>query len=263
MPRYAFSLAFCGRDFHGWQVQENAVTIQGIIEESLQILLKEDVRLVGCGRTDSGVHARFFVAHTDLRSELSYAERMQLVNKLNLMLPRAIVVYDCIDVPENFHARFHARSRTYKYFISLRKNPFLWDYTLYYPYQLNINIMNLAASILRRYTEFEAFCKTGGGNQTFTCHIYHAQWELYEQLRLMVFTITADRFLRNMVRAIVGTMLMVGEEKISLHQFRDIIENRNRSLAGKSVEARGLTLWDLHYETVHFNKENIAFIIQI
>lgn len=261
MPRYALSLAFHGKDFHGWQIQKNSITIQAILENALKLILKENVRLVGCGRTDTGVHARFFVAHTDLHTTLSQTDRQNLIHTLNKILPHSIKIYEIIDATENFHARYSAKDRTYKYIISLTKNPFLWDFTLYFPHKLDVALMNLSCLQLYNNSNFKALCKSGGDNKSYECKIYNANWELKQSKSLLIFTITANRFLRTMIRTLVGTMILIGQEKLSIEKFNSIIQSKDRTLSGKTVDAKGLVLWDVNYENVVFDKKNLQFAI--
>lgn len=261
MPRYAISLAFLGKDFHGWQIQKNAITVQAVLENALKLILKENVRLVGCGRTDTGVHARFFVAHTDLHTTLSQTDRQNLRDTLNKMLPYSIKIYEIIETIENFHARFSAKNRTYKYMISLTKNPFLWDFTLYFPHKLNVTLMNLSCLQLYNNTNFKALCKSRGYSGSYECKIYNANWEFEQSKNLLIFTITANRFLRTMIRTLVGTMLLIGQEKLSIEEFNHILQSKDRNLSGKTVDAKGLILWDVNYENVDFDKRNLLFAI--
>jgi tRNA pseudouridine38-40 synthase len=243
MKRYFLKLAYDGSSFHGWQVQENAHSVQAELTEKLSLMLKEDLQIVGCGRTDTGVHAREFFAHFEINKDLESID--DFVYKLNAFLPKSIVVYDLYAVDNNMHARFSAKSRTYKYYISRRKNPFNDNYSFQYFPELNIEKMNEAAKILYDFTDFTSFSKLHTQTATNNCNVSHAGWELCNNL--LVFSITADRFLRNMVRAIVGTLLEVGVEKLSLADFKEIIENKNRNKAGFSVPAKGLFLFSVKY----------------
>jgi tRNA pseudouridine38-40 synthase len=259
MQRYFITLSFKGTDFHGWQHQENAKTVQHEIEQCLNIILREDIRLTGCGRTDTGVHAVFFVAHFDLRKELVEAELVRLLKKVNMFLPDSIVIHKIFPVIDDLHSRFSAVQRTYKYFIARRKIPFLKEFSYEFTAGLNIRLMMLACNILKQHKDFSSFSKTGGNCKTNICHVYSAEWTEYPDKDLLVFTITADRFLRNMVRAIVGTMLDIGREKISLSDFRRIFELQNRSAAGMSIDAKGLFLWDVEYQNLPLEKPSPVF----
>lgn len=252
MQRYFLTLSYKGTKFHGWQLQENAKTVQEELEHCLMLILRENIRLTGCGRTDTGVHARFYVAHFDLRKKLSESEMQNLIRKVNMFLPDTIVLHNIIPVSDEHHARFSATQRTYKYFIARSKNPFLHEHAYQCTVDLNLRLMQLACNVLRQYEDYSSFSKTGGYSKTNNCRIIEASWKQYHSENLLVFTITADRFLRNMVRAIVGTMLDIGREKISLADLRKIFESRNRSSAGTSVDARGLFLWDVKYDGIEF-----------
>lgn len=240
--RYFLKLAYNGTSFHGWQIQNNAVTVQGEIQKALSLLLREEIAVMGCGRTDTGVHASCFYAHFDF-GELPFAPD-KLLYKLNALLGKSIAVYECFKVNENMHVRFSATEREYQYFISTRKNPFnanAWQYIG----QPDVKAMNAAANYLLQVSDFGAFCKAHAGNATNICDVRHALWS--HENDLLVFTIRADRFLRNMVRSVVGTLLMVGEEKINFTDFKKIIQSGNRSLAGDSVPAKALFLTDVKY----------------
>ncbi len=263
MYRYFISLSYSGTNFHGWQIQENAVTVQQEVEYCMKLLLHQTIALCGCGRTDTGVHARFYVAHVDLKRKIMQNEIPELIRKLNLFLSESIVIREIIPVCENIHARFDAETRTYKYFISQTKNPFLSKYAYYYHGQLNVHLMNLAAMTLKNYSDFTAFAKVGGNNKTNDCKIYNAEWKIDENSQLLIFTITANRFLRNMVRAIVGTLLEVGKGKMTIHEFRTIIEEKKKNSAGASVDAKGLFLWDIKYpEKIKFEKKNTTISLE-
>ncbi|NOY49216.1 MAG: tRNA pseudouridine(38-40) synthase TruA [Chlorobi bacterium] len=243
MKRYFLKLAYDGSDFHGWQIQENAHSVQAELTEKLSLMLKEDLQIIGCGRTDAGVHAREFFAHFEINKQLVNID--DFVYKLNAFLPRSIVVYDLYAVEDNMHARFSAKSRTYKYYISRRKNPFNDNYSYQYFRKLNIDEMNEASRMLYDFTDFTSFSKLHTQTATNNCNVSYAKWELVNNL--LVFTVTSDRFLRNMVRAIVGTLLEVGTEKLSVAEFKKIIENKNRNEAGFSVPAKGLFLFNVKY----------------
>jgi len=257
MQRYFISLSYNGSSFHGWQVQENALTVQQEIEHCLKLLINQEINLHGCGRTDSGVHARYFVAHFDSKKKFKQDEIAELIRKLNLFLPESIIIQEIIPVHKDAHARFDAEMRTYKYFISRTKNPFLSKYSYYYHGPLNIRLMNLAAQTLKQYTDFTTFAKTGGNSKTNECNIFFAEWDIDKESQLMVFTITANRFLRNMVRSIVGTLLEVGKEKMTIEEFRAIVQQKRRSLAGASMDAKGLFLWDVQYPHIELKKNYI------
>lgn len=241
--RYFLKLAYNGADYHGWQSQPNAASVQSTIEKALSIVLRQSVAIVGAGRTDTGVNARRMFAHFDIDSPIDDKEK--LINSLNRLLGKSIAIYDIIDVSDNAHARFDAIARTYKYFVVHEKNPFLSEFTWYSPSKLNYEKMNVAASRLFSYTDFTSFSKLHTDVKTNNCKIMHAEWT--QENGKMVFTIKADRFLRNMVRAIVGTLVDVGRLKISLADFENIIERKDRCAAGMSMPAHALFLWDVEY----------------
>jgi tRNA pseudouridine38-40 synthase len=244
MVRYFIHLAYKGTNYHGWQIQPNACSIQELIQESLKILLKTDIKLIGCGRTDTGVHARNFYAHFDFNL-LEKSQLSQLVYKLNQILPKDILIYHIFRVENTTHSRFDAISRTYKYYISDKKEIFMHDYVWQCYASLNINKMNEASSLLKKYTDFTSFSKLHTDVKTNNCRISKAVWTKEENL--IIFTISADRFLRNMVRSIVGTLIDVGKEKMTKNEFCNVIESRNRGAAGTSVPAKGLFLESIQY----------------
>ena len=243
--RYFIKLSYNGSNFNGWQTQPNGITVQEELEKALGILLLKSIGITGCGRTDTGVHASEFYAHFDIEEETMVVSCDQLKYKLNLFLPVSIVVHEIFKVKPDSHARFSALSRTYRYQISTEKNPFSNGLTYFYHHRLDIDAMNKAAAILLEYHDFSCFSKTRTQVKTNICTITKAIWE--QEGSMLVFTITADRFLRNMVRAIVGTMLDIGREKITLDDFRKIIEGKNRSNAGFSVPPQGLFLSKVVY----------------
>lgn len=244
MVRYFIHLAYKGTNYHGWQIQPNAISIQELIQKSLELLLKRDIKLIGCGRTDTGVHARNFYAHFDFDA-LETAKLTNLVYKLNQILPDDILIYCIFRTQNNAHSRFDAISRTYKYYISERKEIFMQDYVWQYYSNLNLDKMNEASLALKEYTDFTSFSKTHTDVKTNNCRIREAYWT--KEGDLSVFTICADRFLRNMVRSIVGTLIEVGKEKITKNEFCNIIEAKNRSAAGTSAPAKGLFLENIQY----------------
>lgn len=244
--RYFLKLAYNGTSFHGWQIQNNAISVQGEIQKALCLLFREDIGVMGCGRTDTGVHASCFYAHFEVNS-LPYPEE-KLVYKLNALLGKEIAIYSIFKVEEDQHVRFSAIEREYQYFINLRKNPFNSNSWLYVG-KPDVALMNHAAKHLLHVSDFGAFCKANGGNLTNICKVLRADWTLKEDQ--LIFTIRADRFLRNMVRSVVGTLLMVGEGKIDFTEFKNIIQSGNRSLAGESVPAKGLFLTDVKYPFDH------------
>ncbi len=243
MTRYFIQLSYKGTHFHGWQIQPNAVTVQETLEKAVSLLLREEIKIIGCGRTDTGVHAKDFFAHFDCET-LNF-ELPKLTFKLNSLLPKDIAVQHIFEVHSDAHARFDATERTYKYYISKVKTPFRYEESYFYPFPLNINAMNKTAKKLLDYTDFTSFSKLHTDVKTNNCVIKEAYWkETDEQL---IFTITANRFLRNMVRAIVGTLLEVGKEKCSVERFCEIIEAKDRGKAGSSAPAEGLFLHKIVY----------------
>lgn len=244
MQRYFLELSYKGTAYHGWQIQDNALTVQQVFNEKLSLILREPVNVVGAGRTDTGVHAEFFMLHFDVQSNISDAALF--IDKLNKVLPKDIAVYNLYLVDSNANTRFDALSRTYEYRISNWKNPFLSNFAWYYRLKPDIVLMNQAANVLFNYQDFTSFSKTGTQVKTNNCKIYEAQW-FKPADNLLIFRIKADRFLRNMVRAITGTLLDVGIQKLNIADFRKIIESKNRSNAGFSVPAHGLFLTGIEY----------------
>lgn len=240
--RYFLKIAYRGTKYHGWQKQEGQPTVQEALENAISLLLRKKIEVLGCGRTDTGVHAAEYYLHFDSDVEL---EGDRFVYKLNGILDLDIAVNELIPVQIDAHARFDATSRTYRYFIHQQKNPFLNDTSSFVAEKLDLNIMNEAATLLIAHKNFESFAKTGSYVGNYNCDIFTAFWSLSEGQ--LIFEITANRFLRNMVRAVVGTMLQVGMGKISLVDFVKIIESNNRSNAGKSVDAKGLFLFRIKY----------------
>lgn len=243
MKRYFIHLSYNGANYCGWQNQPNGVSVQQKIEESLSVFLRKSVSITGAGRTDAGVHARMMVAHFDWDG--ADFEPEILTDKLNRILPPNIAIQEIIQVPPNVHARFDAVSRTYQYYISFRKDPFNYPFHYRLNRPMNFDLMNEAASVLFEYTDFTSFSKLHTDVKTNLCRIIQAEWT--QAGDIWVFTITADRFLRNMVRAIVGTLLDIGREKLSVAGFREIIEARDRSKAGSSVPGNALFLVNIEY----------------
>lgn len=240
--RYFIEFSYKGTRYHGWQMQPNAATVQQVLTEALQTILREKIELVGAGRTDAGVHAQTMYAHFDTGQAFSMEI---LVSKLNSYLPADIAVQAFHEVADEAHARFDATSRTYEYHIHTYKNVFNEELSWYHHKVLDINAMNAAAQILLQYTDFECFSKTHTDVFTFDCEIKEAYWkDLHGHY---VFTITANRFLRNMVRAIVGTLVNVGLGKIEIEALHGIIQSKNRGKAGFSVPAQGLFLTKVTY----------------
>jgi tRNA pseudouridine38-40 synthase len=243
MPRYFLQLSYKGTHYHGWQIQPNAISVQEVMEDALSKILREKITVVGAGRTDTGVHASFFILHFDTEKVIS--EKLDVVYKLNSFLPNDIAVQKVWPVSEEIHARFSATSRTYHYFISTEKDPFQTETSYKYLKPLDVAKMNEAAKALLQYTDFTSFSRLHTDVKTNNCKVMQAQW-LLENNQLK-FVIKADRFLRNMVRAIVGTLLEVGKGKLTLKQFSEIIEKKDRGAAGASAPAQGLFLVDIEY----------------
>ena len=245
MERYFIRLAYNGTRYHGWQVQQNANSVQQAITNAIDLMWKVKVNLVGCGRTDTGVHAKEFFAHFDLPGSRNSDELADLKFRLNRYLDKDIVIFDIFPVPPGLHARFSAISRTYQYHIHTRKDPFLEDFSWFVPHVADASQMNAGAEMLLKISDFTSFSKLHSSAKTNICKVYLANWEMKEHR--LIFTIKADRFLRNMVRAIVGTLMDLGQGKISMEEFRKIIEGKDRSLAGESVPAKGLFLTKVEY----------------
>lgn len=242
MQRYIIKLAYKGTNYHGWQIQPNALTVQETIEKALSIKLQDKINITGAGRTDTGVHAKYFIAHFDSSKTIDN----KTLFGLNNLLPNDIVIYEIKEVKADFNSRFDAISRTYKYYITNKKNPFLVDTTTYFKNEIDIKLLNKACKVLFNYTDFTSFSKLHTDTKTNNCKIINASWKFIDDI--YIFEITANRFLRNMVRSIVGTMLDINNSKISIEDFKKIIESKNRSNAGKSAPAEGLFLTNIEYE---------------
>ena len=244
MKRYFIHLAYNGANYCGWQVQPQSPSVQAELERCLSLKLGQPVSLTGCGRTDTGVHARNYYAHFDFEDEIQDCK--ELAYRLNGFLPNDISIYRIFEVPQEMHARFDALSRTYHYQIVRGKNPFHLNDAYAYYGPLDIAMMQQAADLLKDYTDFTSFSKLHTQVKTNNCRIMEAQW--LQQDGLLVFHIKADRFLRNMVRAIVGTLLEVGKSKMTLDEFKAVIEQKDRCSAGESVPAHGLFLEEVTYD---------------
>jgi tRNA pseudouridine38-40 synthase len=242
--RYFIFISYKGTSYHGWQVQPNSVTVQKLLDEALTTILSENITTTGAGRTDTGVHALFFCAHFDtVPADLD--KNKNFIHKLNSYLPKDIAVTSLRKVKPDANARFSALSRTYKYFITRAKDPFYEESSWHLFGDLNVKAMNDAAALLTKYSDFTSFARLHTNVKTNICKIYSAGWE--ENRNLLIFTIKADRFLRNMVRSIVGTTIEIGFGRMDLEKFEVIISARDRRKAGKSAPAKGLFLAEIEY----------------
>ncbi|WP_299119199.1 tRNA pseudouridine(38-40) synthase TruA [uncultured Winogradskyella sp.] len=249
--RYFLEFSYNGKAYHGWQNQPNAITVQEVIEKALTTILKSKISTMGAGRTDAGVHASQMFAHFDFEGDI---EAKDLVYKLNSFLPKDIAATDIFKVKPDAHARFDALSRTYNYKISTTKNVFDYDFTYEVQLSLNIEKMNEACKILLKYKDFQCFSKSNTDVKTYNCDIKEAFWA--HKSNQLIFKITADRFLRNMVRAIVGTMINIGLGKLKSEDLHNIIASKDRSEAGFSVPAHGLYLVEIVYpDHIKLNKD--------
>jgi len=240
--RYFIQFSYFGKAYHGWQNQPNAITVQEVLEKALSTLLRDKIDVVGAGRTDAGVHAKQMFCHFDFDS---IDDKKDLAYRLNAFLPDDIAVQEIRTVVDGAHARFDAIERTYEYWLVREKDPFLFDYAHWVKHPLDLPAMNEAAKMLLEYTDFECFSKSNTDVKTFNCDVREAYWQ--DCGDKWVFTITADRFLRNMVRAVVGTLLDVGLKKITSEDMHRIIASKDRSEAGVSVPAKGLYLTKVIY----------------
>ena len=242
--RYFIHLSYDGSRYHGWQIQPNGSSIEGEIERCLSTLLGAPVDIVGAGRTDAGVHARHMVAHFDVEEPI--ADTSQLTYKLNRMLPPDIRIEKTESVDDDMHARFSAKWRKYHYYVSLKATPFNRQYTWLCHYDLDFQLMNKAARMLLEYKDFACFCKSHTDVKTTLCDVVQAEWIKISEYD-WVFVIKANRFLRNMVRAVVGTLVEVGRHRMTLEQFRSVIEGKSRCQAGESMPANALFLEEITY----------------
>lgn len=241
MPRYFLEVAYKGTNYSGFQTQHNANTIQAEIEKTFSVLQKEKIIMTGSSRTDSGVHALQNFFHFDFESLLN----SDFVYKMNAILPEDIVVKQLFSVAENAHCRFDALSREYKYYVYRYKNPFLKDIAFYYPYKLDIEILHQAAAIIKEHEDFTSFSKRNTQVKSFKCEIQESEW--HQENDCLVYHVKANRFLRGMVRALTATMLKIGRQKMSLNQFRDIIEAKDCIKTSFAVPAQGLFLVSVAY----------------
>ena len=249
MQRYFVTFSYDGTRYHGWQIQPNGDSVQQRLQEALSTLLREDICVTGAGRTDTGVHARMMVAHFDSDACFEAEEGIneaQLAYKLNRLLPYDIAVEKVEKVSQEMHARFSATSRTYHYYIHTKKDPFRRAYSCELHYELDFEKMNEAARVLMEYEDFGAFCKAGADVKTTLCRVTEARW-IQTSETTWYFVITANRFLRNMVRAVVGTLIDVGRGRLSLEEFRKVIEGKRRTEAGESMPGNALFLEKIVY----------------
>ena len=244
--RYFIKFSYLGTDFHGSQRQPNGNTVQETMEKALAMIFREEVPLTFAGRTDAGVHTREMYAHMDVGDEAMRREGERLVFRLNGILPNSIAIHDIVPVTDEAHARFTAKSRTYEYHIVDHKDPFLYDLATRVRPGLDFNAMNEAAKYLIGKQDFASFCRSNTDVKTTICDLTYAHWEVKENGHA-VFTITADRFLRNMVRAVVGTLFEVGRGKMTIEQFAEVITQHTRTAAGDSAPAEGLYLTQIIY----------------
>jgi len=246
--RYFIDISFNGKNYHGWQIQPNATSIQEILERTFSTFFRSEIKVTGAGRTDTGVHASQMVAHFDIDTKIE--DLSEVISRLNSFLPKDIALQDIYPVIDEAHARFDAYEREYQYGILLDKDPFRID-VAYQIYQMpDIEKMNEAAALLLGHQDFQCFSRSNTDVKTYYCDVKQAYWE-YEDY-FLIFTIAADRFLRNMVRAIVGTLLDVGHGKITIEEFKEIINSKDRTKAGASAPAHGLFLTRVEYpETIY------------
>ena len=241
--RYFMRLAYNGASFHGWQIQPHDVSVQETLEKALSTVLREQISVTGAGRTDTGVNASTMIAHFDVANGI--ADPKRLVRQLNAIVGHDIAVYTIFPVHDDAHARFDATSRTYKYYLHTQKNPFLERFSWNCHYQLDFQLMNEAAERMLAFTDFTSFSKLHTDVKTNNCKVTYARWE--QEGAQWVFTVTADRFLRNMVRAIVGTLVEVGRHRITVDEFCQIIERKDRCSAGQSMPGLALFLHGITY----------------
>jgi len=254
MARFFLTLSYNGTDFNGWQIQDNTPnTVEQVLEDKLSMLLKEEIDLVGCGRTDAGVHAKNYVAHFDSHCSDLIANKDHWIYKFNTVLPPAISIQNIQKVKDTTHARFEARQRVYYYYLNKQKNPFRDAFSWYVYGELDFELMNKAAATLLEYEDFTSFSKVNTQNKTNNCKITKALWQKSGEYEWR-FTIRADRFLRGMVRAIVGTLVMVGKNKLTIGDFRKIIEAKDRTVAGNNAPANALFLTGISYPKEVFSE---------
>ena len=241
--RYFVTLSFDGTAYHGWQTQPNGISVQEVVSKALSTLLRAETAVVGAGRTDAGVHARMMVAHFDCTEAVDCQD---LAYRLNRLLPQDISVSEVRAVSDDCHARFSAVSRTYRYYVHTRKDPFVRSSSCLVLYPLNFSLMNEAASLLLDCEDFAAFCKSHNDAKTTLCHVTAATWRCMDDSH-WYFEISANRFLRNMVRAVVGTLIEVGRGRMTIDEFREVMAGGNRCDAGESMPAHALFLEKIEY----------------
>jgi tRNA pseudouridine38-40 synthase len=239
--RYLIELSYNGTNYQGWQIQPNGLTVQEVLNNALSVILRQEILTLGCGRTDTGVHAKQYFAHFDFDGILPEP----IIRNLNGILPLDISVHEIISIAPDFNARFNAKLRTYEYHIVFNKNPFLQNLAVRWFQELDVEMMNQACMLLVGEKDFACFSKSNTDVKHYVCHLISAEW--YFRDDILVFEVTANRFLRNMVRAMVGTLIKVGEKKMNLEQFEAILESKDRTMAGASVPAHGLYLVNIDY----------------
>jgi tRNA pseudouridine38-40 synthase len=241
--RYFVWVSFDGTAYHGWQIQPNGMSVQQKVQQSLSLLLRQDIEVTGAGRTDAGVHARQMVCHFDWHEAI---DAPQLAYRLNRVLPRDISCEKIEPVAIDLHARYSATRRTYRYFVHTQRDPFLRHYSMETHWPLDFDLMNQAAVWLLQVKDFKAFCKAGADNKTTLCDVMTARW-VQTSPTTYYFEIAANRFLRNMVRAVVGTLIDVGRHRLTLEAFKEVVQHGTRSDAGESMPAHALFLWSVEY----------------
>jgi tRNA pseudouridine38-40 synthase len=247
IQRYFIELSYDGTNYHGWQTQPNAVAVQQVLDKALTTVLRQPIETLGCGRTDTGVHAKEFFAHFDLVDSSLLIDHSNFLRSINSVLPHDIAIKNIFPVNAEAHARFDATLRSYQYHIHFNKDPFKHGYSWLLRDEPDLDLMNQAAAIIMEYIDFSCFSKSNTQVFTNNCKITRAEWVKTPE-GTIIFHISADRFLRNMVRAIVGTLIMVGRKEITPEAVRAIIESKNRSNAGASVPACGLYLTEVKYK---------------
>jgi len=248
MSRFFIEIKYDGTNYHGWQIQDNASSVQEEINKAFSTILQKKIEVVGAGRTDTGVHAKQLFAHFEIENDFDIEKTSFKINKF---LPDDISCTSITKVNDEAHARFSATARTYEYWITPNKNPFLQNKAYYLPYSINLDLMNEATTVLLIHTDFSCFSRSKTDTFTNDCDITFANWE--QKNDCIVFTITANRFLRNMVRAIVGTLLEIGQRKIEVAELKKIIASKSRAKAGTSAPAHGLYLTEVNYPKEVFN----------